>query len=214
MITIIIADDQMLVREGLRTILDLEDDLEVVGLAKNGLEACELTAKLKPDLVMMDIQMPEMDGITALKHIKQSAPNTFILILSTYLDDKYIIEGMMSGASGYLLKDMDTNKMIDAIRDSVTGQFILPSAVASTLATRIAQMSVPQSITESLNKRMELTEREKEVAELVVRGCNNREIAATLHIAEGTVRNYMSNLYSKLEVFDRVQAIVRLQALL
>lgn len=214
MIKIVIADDQMLTREGLRTILDLEDDLEVVGVASNGVEAIELTAKLCPDLVIMDIQMPIMDGITALKQIKQNSPQTFILILSTFLEDNYIIDGMASGASGYLLKDMDTDKMIAAIRDTVLGQFILPSAVASKLASRMLHMSHDQhhsSTSKSL--KIELTDREKELAGLIMKGYNNREIAAELYIAEGTVRNYISNLYRKLDVVDRVQAIVRLQAL-
>lgn len=213
MIRIVIADDQMLTREGLRTILDLEDDLTVVGVASNGAEACELTAKLRPDLVMMDIQMPVMDGITALKQIKQTAPETFILILSTFLEDNYIVDGMANGASGYLLKDMDTDKMIAAIRDTVSGQFILPTHVATKLAVRISQMTRDQYPSITANTHIQLTEREKELAELIIKGYNNRAIASALHIAEGTVRNYISNLYSKLEVTDRVQAIVRLQAL-
>lgn len=214
MIKIVIADDQMLTREGLRTILDLEDDLEVIGVASNGVEACELTEKLSPDLVIMDIQMPIMDGITALKQIKQNSPETFILILSTFLEDNYIIEGMASGASGYLLKDMDTDKMIAAIRDTVLGQFILPTAVASRLASRMLQISHEQQPSPSAKSlKIELTDREKELAELIMKGYNNREIAAELYIADGTVRNYISNLYRKLDVVDRVQAIVRLQAL-
>lgn len=212
MITIVIADDQMLTREGLRTILDLEDDFEVVGVARNGAEACELTEKLHPKLVMMDIQMPVMNGIVALKQIKQSAPDTHILILTTFLDDNYIIEGLANGASGYLLKDMETDKMIGAIRDTVNGQFILPASVASKLANRLSQISLETN--ELKSSRIILTEREKEISELIIKGYNNREIANTLHIAEGTVRNYISNLYSKLEVFDRVQAVIRLQAIL
>lgn len=214
MISIVIADDQMLIREGLNTILNLEDDMEVVGLAANGAEACELTANLKPDLVMMDIRMPEMDGIAALKQIKQSAPQTYILILTTYLEEKYIVEGLASGASGYLLKDMDTNKMIEAIRDTVSGQFILPMPVASKIVNRLSQMTKEQVGDMASNNRIDLTEREKEIAGLIIKGCNNREIAAALSIAEGTVRNYISSLYSKLDVYDRVQAIVRLRALL
>ncbi|WP_317891236.1 response regulator transcription factor [Paenibacillus oceani] len=214
MITIVIADDQMLIREGLGTILNLEEDMSVVGLATNGLEAVEITARLRPKLVMMDIQMPHMDGITALKQIKASSPETLVLILSTYLEDKYIVEGMANGASGYLLKDMDTNKMIAAIRDTVSGQYILPASVAIKLVHKITELSKGQSAAESWSKRIELTQREREVAELIVQGYTNREIASELHIAEGTARNYISQLYSKLEVLDRVQALVRLQALL
>lgn len=216
MIKIIIADDQMLTREGLRTILDLEDDFEVIGLARNGVEACELTAKLRPDLVMMDIQMPIMDGISALKQIKKSNPDTFILILSTFLDDNYIMDGMANGASGYLLKDMEADKMIASIRDTVSGQFILPIAVASKMAIKMSQKAIDYSFNGSAvqDQRLHLTEREKELADLVIKGYNNREIAVSLQITEGTVRNYISNLYGKLEVVDRVQAIVRLQAIM
>jgi len=213
MITVVIADDQMLTREGIRTILDLEDDLEVVGVARHGGEACELVARLRPTLVIMDVQMPEMDGITALKQIKQFAPETYVLMLSTFLEDDYIVEGMASGASGYLLKDMDVDRMIAAIRDTVSGQFILPSAVASKLAIRLAQMAKGQPSAQVSYASVQLTEREKELAELVIKGCNNREIATAMYITEGTVRNYISNLYGKLGVEDRVQAIMRLQSL-
>lgn len=213
MITVVIADDQMLTREGIRTILDLEDDIEVVGVARNGREACELADRLRPTLVIMDVQMPEMDGIDALKQIKQSVPETYILILSTFLDDNYIIDGMANGASGYLLKDMDVDKMIAAIRDTVAGQFILPTAVAAKLAIRMTQLAKVQQPSSGSFRPIPLTEREQELAQLVLRGLSNREIAAAMYISEGTVRNYISNLYGKLEVVDRVQAIVRLQSL-
>lgn len=212
MIKIIIADDQMLTREGLRTILNLEDDIDVVGVARNGLEAVEITELLQPDLVLMDIQMPQMNGIEALKKIKQLAPKTNILILTTFLEDQYIIDGMVNGASGYLLKDIETDKMIQAIKDTINGQFILPASVASKLALRISDIA--QSNQEKKSTKLELTEREREIAHLIVKGLNNKEISAQLHIAEGTVRNYISNLYSKLEVVHRVQAIIKLQQIL
>lgn len=217
-ITIVVADDQMLTREGLRTILDLEDDMEVIDVAKNGLEACELAEAHRPDLVLMDIQMPIMSGIDALRRIKQSCPDTSVLILTTFMDDDYIVEGMAHGAQGYILKDMDADKMIASIRDTVSGQFILPSAVAAKLASRVNKLTVEyeqwQSISRSRLDQIKLTEREQEVAQLIIRGLNNREIAELLHVAEGTARNYISNLYGKLEVSDRGQAIVRLQDLM
>lgn len=213
-ITIVIADDQMLTREGLRTILDLEDDLDVVGLAKNGVEACEMVEVLQPDLVLLDIQMPLMDGISALKRIKQNFPQTFILILTTFIDADYIVEGMAYGASGYMLKDMDSDKMIASIRDTVSGQFILPAAVAAKMAERMNQFTEDYEQRQKSLDRIMLTEREEEVAQLIIQGLNNREIADALHIAEGTTRNYISNLYGKLQVVDRAQAIVRLQTLI
>lgn len=212
MIRILIADDQMMIREGLRTILDLEEDMEVIGLANNGIEVCEMVGQLRPDLVMLDIQMPEMDGIAALKQIKQSYAETCILILTTFLDDHYIIDGLASGANGYILKDMDTDKMLTAIRDTVSGQFILPMAVASKLAKRMSHMEMQTSLGASFDQqRIRLTERERDIAELVVKGHSNHEIATSLYLSEGTVRNYISNLYRKLGVMDRVQASLRLR---
>ncbi|OMF71464.1 response regulator [Paenibacillus glucanolyticus] len=214
-ITIVVADDQLLTREGLRTILDLEDDMEVVGAAKNGEEACEMVETLRPRLVLLDIQMPVMDGIQALKHIKQSHPDIYILILTTFIETDYIVEGMAHGANGYMLKDMDADKMIASIRDTVAGQFILPAPVAAKLAARMSKMTEGHPVMRRNRlDRIRLTEREEELARLMVQGLNNREIADMLHIAEGTARNYISNLYSKLEVVDRAQAIVRLQAML
>jgi DNA-binding NarL/FixJ family response regulator len=214
-ITIVIADDQMLTREGLRTILDLEDDFEIIGVAKNGEEACMMAETLHPDLMLLDIQMPIMDGITALKRIKQSSPNIFILFLTTFIDADYIVEGMAHGASGYMLKDMDIDKMITAIRDTMSGQFILPAAVAAKLAERMNRFTEnhEQWQKPSLDNN-QLTDREKKLAQLIIRGLNNREIADALFIAEGTARNYISNLYGKLDVVDRAQAIIRLQGLI
>lgn len=214
-IKIVIADDQLLTREGLRTILDLEDDMEVVGAAKNGEEACEMVEMFQPDLVLLDVQMPIMNGISALKRIKQIRPEIFILILTTFIETAYIVEGMAFGANGYMLKDMDADKMISSIRDTISGQFILPAPVAAKLATRMNRLTEEYEYWQRSNVgRVSLTEREEELAQLIIRGLNNREIADTLHIAEGTARNYISNLYSKLEVVDRAQAIVRLQAIM
>ncbi|WP_256758483.1 response regulator transcription factor [Cohnella sp. WQ 127256] len=215
-IKLVIADDQMLTREGLRTILDLEDDMEVVGLAKNGEEACILTEELQPTLALLDIQMPVMDGIAALKRIKSSCPDTLVLILTTFIDTDYIVEAMANGANGYMLKDMDGDKMIASIRDTAVGQFVLPAAVAAKLAVRMNQIA---GVHDHGHKKssldgIKLTEREEELAKLIIRGLNNREIAESLNVAEGTARNYISTLYSKLEVVDRAQAMIRLQTLL
>lgn len=214
-IKIVIADDQLFTREGLRTILDLEDDMEVVGAARNGEEACEMVMAFQPDLVLLDVQMPVMDGISALKRIKQIRPELFILILTTFIETDYIVEGMANGASGYMLKDMDADKMIASIRDTIAGQYILPAPVAAKLAAKMNRWSEEnEHWQKSIPERIRLTEREAELAQLIIRGLNNREIADVLHIAEGTARNYISNLYSKLEVVDRAQAILRLQAIL
>jgi DNA-binding NarL/FixJ family response regulator len=214
MISIVIADDQMLTREGLKSILDLEDDMEVIGVANNGEEACFLAANLRPSVVIMDVEMPVMNGIAALKGIKQCALETYVLILSTFLDDDYIVEAMAYGASGYLLKDMDVDQMIVAIRDTVVGKFILPTAVASKLAVKITQLTTEIRMAAMSPPQIGLTEREKELAKFILKGFNNREIASAMYISEGTVRNYISNLYGKLGVVDRAQAIVRLHKLM
>ncbi|RAV20063.1 response regulator [Paenibacillus contaminans] len=212
---IVIADDQLLTREGIRTILDLEDDMKVVGAAKNGEEACEMAETLHPDLVLLDIQMPVMDGISALKRIKRSRPDIYILILTTFIEAEYIVEGMANGASGYLLKDMDADKMIAAIRDTAAGQFVLPASVAAKLAARMKWMTENEERSQkNRSNGLKLTEREEELARLIIKGLNNREIADALHIAEGTARNYISNLYGKLEVVDRAQAIARLHSMM
>lgn len=213
-ISIVIADDQMLTREGLQTILDLEENMEVVGVAINGEEACELAERLQPTLVLLDIQMPVMDGLTALKKIKASCPHTRILILTTFVEADYIVEGIAGGASGYMLKDMDADKMIASIRDTVDGQFVLPASVANKLAARMNQLADDFGRQKRAGEKpIKLTEREEEIGRLMLKGLNNREIAEALSIAEGTVRNYISGLYGKLDVVDRAHAVARLQGL-
>ena len=216
-IRIVVADDQMLTREGLRTILELEDDMEVVGMARNGEEACRLTEELLPDLVLMDIQMPKMDGLTALKYVKQACPQTLVIILTTFIEEDYIFEGMAVGANGYMLKDMDGDKIIAAIRDAMSGQYILPAQVAAKMAERVARLNeefgVWLNVAQDKLERVKLTDREKEIARLIIQGYKNREIADALQVAEGTVRNYVSQLYGKLGVDGRLQAIASLHKL-
>ncbi|MBP1995543.1 response regulator [Paenibacillus eucommiae] len=204
---LMIADDQFLTREGLKTILDSEEDMDVVGMAKNGMEAYELAAALLPDLILMDIQMPVMDGIASIKSIKRDFPHIVILILTTFVDDSYIVEGLSSGASGYILKDMDGDRLISAIRDAAAGQFVLQGVIAEKLAARLARKEHEY---EGSMGEMRLTDREDEVSRLVMKGLSNKEIAEDLQISEGTVRNYVSTIYSKLEVNNRAEAIVRL----
>ena len=210
-ITIVIADDQLLTREGLRTILDLEDDMKVVGLAKNGEEAYEMVEVFRPKLVLLDIQMPMMNGLAALKRMKRSCPEAIILILTTFIDSSYIVEAMTNGVSGYMLKDMDSDRMIASIHEAVAGQFILPTAVAAQLALSVNK---PPEGYANRARTTKLTEREEELAKLIIKGMNNREIADALSVAEGTARNYISSLYGRLGVVDRAQAIIRLQALI
>lgn len=217
---VLIADDQALIREGLRTILEMEDDITVVGTASNGLEAYEMCRRLRPDLVMMDIRMPVLDGLDSIKLIRKSCPDTLILILSTFTEDDYIVEGLANGAVGYLLKDMDGERMLGCIRDALAGQLIMPSAVAVKLAARLARLQAAvagesaSAVSDEAYPAIALTDREREIAVLMLKGESNRRIAAVLYIGEGTVRNYVSVIYGKLGVGDRAQAIVRLRNLL
>lgn len=217
MIKLLIADDQTLMREGLKTILDLEEDMQVIGTTENGLEAYEMVKTLRPDIVLMDIKMPVMDGIESMKKIKQDYPETLILILTTFAEDEYIVEGLSNGASGFLLKDMPGDKLIDSIRDAAAGQVMLPAVIAAKLAARLSHFSSQAQNTihtERLRQQgVELSEREKEIAALMLQGMNNRQIAKSLYISEGTVKNYVSMIYAKIGTNERSKAILFLKEL-
>jgi DNA-binding NarL/FixJ family response regulator len=217
MIKILIADDQTLMREGLKTILELEDDLQVVGTADNGKQAYEMVEEYQPDIVLMDIKMPVMDGIESTKKIKKSFPHTIILILTTFAEDEYIVEGLANGANGFLLKDIYGDKLITSIRDAAKGQIMLPAVIAAKLAARLSLLSSQAQNNihaERLKQQgIELSEREKEIAALMVQGMNNRQIAKTLFISEGTVKNYISMIYGKIGTNERSKAILYLKEL-
>lgn len=213
MIRIVIADDQRLMRDGLQTMINLSDDMDVVGLAENGRRALELTESEKPDLVLMDIQMPEMDGIESTKKIRASYPATKVLILTTYPEDEYIIEALACGASGFLLKDLPGDKIIGAIRDTMAGTLLMPTAISAKLAARL--VSAPPSasrlqrneLSAPLEQDPSFTDREWKIIELMAEGKSNREIASLLFVSEGTIRNYISIIYSKIGVNDRLKAV-------
>lgn len=200
-----ITDDQRLMREGLKTILDLEEDLTVVQLAENGRDALDKIANIQPDVVLMDIRMPVMGGVECTKIIKQKYPDIKVLILTTFDDDEFIIEALKNGAVGYILKDLSSEKLVGAIRDAYHGSSIMQPEIAAKVISHITgTVKEPVHNSNKLrNVKSELTDREKDVLELVGKGMSNTEIAKKLYISEGTVKNYMSNLYSKLEVDDR-----------
>lgn len=213
---IVIADDQTLFREGLQTILNLEEDMEVVGVAENGQEALELVNRLQPDVVLMDIEMPVMNGVESTRRLKEQLSHTKVLILSTFAEDNYIVEGLAHGACGYLLKDLHADTLISSIRSAAAGQFVLPAPIATKLASRLLKSSeglnAPFGHHGKLDHMVEeLTEREKELASLIVKGFTNKEIASRLFISEGTVRNYISVIYSKLGTSNRSRAILLLK---
>lgn len=203
---ILIADDQTLMRDGLKTIIDLEDNMEVAGTAKNGQEAVEYCKQSPPDLILMDIRMPVMDGVESTKIIKSLYPEVIILILTTFNDDDYIIDALAYGASGYILKDIEGDDLIKAINDAYKGSFMLPSDVAIKIARRLTRTNV---VTPDQKKSLsDFSEREIEIAKMMVSGFNNKQIAASLFISEGTVKNYISNIYSKLGTSDRTTAVL------
>lgn len=205
-IKILIADDQTLMRDGLKTIIDLEDNMEVAGTAKNGQEAVEYCKQSPPDLILMDIRMPVMDGVESTKIIKSLYPEVIILILTTFNDDDYIIDALAYGASGYILKDIEGDDLIKAINDAYKGSFMLPSDVAIKIARRLTRTNV---VTPDQKKSLsDFSEREIEIAKMMVSGFNNKQIAASLFISEGTVKNYISNIYSKLGTSDRTTAVL------
>jgi len=206
-IRVLLVDDQTIIRDGLRALLKMHADIDVVGEAGNGQEAYTQTTLLKPDVILMDIRMPETDGVEATKLIKQDYPDTVIIILTTFDDDEYIIKAMTYGASGYLLKDIGSEKLIQAIRDGLHGSIILPGRVAAKITNRLVNTPTPNITTN------DFTEREKEIILLLMQGKSNKEIALSLFLSVGTIKNYISQIYLKAEVSDRASAVLYFKAL-
>lgn len=205
-IKVMITDDQRLMREGLKTILDFEEDLNVVQLAENGKDALDKITDTQPDVILMDIRMPVMDGVECTKIIKQQYPKVKVIILTTFDDDEFIIEALKNGAVGYILKDLSSEKLVEAIRDAYNGNSIMQPEIAAKVISHItgaAKEPIHDNAPSEQKHMEELTEREKDVLKLIGRGMSNLEIARKLYISEGTVKNYVSNLYSKLELNDR-----------
>jgi DNA-binding NarL/FixJ family response regulator len=207
MIRVLIADDQAIARQGLQVILSSEDDIEVVGQAKDGQEALELVETLKPDLVLMDLKMPRLNGVQATKAIKEKFPNVSILVLTTYDLDDWVANAIRNGANGYLLKDTPPQELIIALRGTVQGKSYVDPNIAGKVLQQM-QQSAPSTAKGRLELTEALTERELDVLKLLAKGFSNQEIAEALKLSEGTVRNYLSTLFSKLGVSDRTKAAV------
>jgi DNA-binding NarL/FixJ family response regulator len=205
MIRVLIADDQAIARQGLQVILSIEADIEVVGLARDGQEAVDMAAKLQPDLVLMDLKMPRLNGVQATKAIKEKFPSIAILVLTTYDMDDWVANAIRSGANGYLLKDTPPQEIVNAIRGTLQGKSYVDPNVAGKV---LQQMQRSPVALPRLELTEPLTERELEVLKLLAKGLSNQEIADTLKLSEGTVRNYLSTLFSKLGVSDRTKAAV------
>jgi DNA-binding NarL/FixJ family response regulator len=201
---VLICDDQALIRDGLEMLLKLESDIEVVGLAQDGAEAVELAQRKRPDLVLMDLKMPGMNGVEATRRIHLNQPDTKVLVLTTYDDDVWVFDAIRAGASGYLLKDTPREEVIRAVKGTAAGRTFVDPAVAGKLLSQVAnQQTQPASHITS-----KLTEREVDVLRLLARGLSNAYIADTLSLSEGTVRNHVSAILAKLGVTDRTQAAV------
>ncbi|BAY15363.1 LuxR family two component transcriptional regulator [Anabaenopsis circularis NIES-21] len=207
MIRVLLVDDQNLIRQGLKELLKLEPDLEIVGEAENGAVAVDLVAKLQPDVVLMDIRMPIMDGVAATQEIHQNFGNIKILVLTTFDDDEYVSAALQHGAMGYLLKDTPSEELAAAIRAVHKGYTQLGPGIVKKLLNQFPRGGqtpsepVPPSLTE-------LTPREKEVLKLIATGASNREIAQELYISEGTVKNHVTNILNRLSLRDRTQAAI------
>jgi len=204
MIDVIICDDQEVVCQGLNAILSTADNLRVVGIANHGMEALDLTKKHTPDVVMMDLKMPIMNGILATKEIKEKYPDTKVLVLTTYDADAWLFDAIRNGADGYLLKDTSREALINAIEEVHEGHTPLDSKVAGKLLRQLSRQALPGDTTLG----QDLTKREKEILKFISRGMTNAEIAQNLFLSEGTVRNYVSRILEKLQVDDRTQAAV------
>lgn len=211
-IAVMLVDDQELFREGMAILIDATEDLTVAGQAGNGQEAIDLYAELRPDVVLMDVEMPEMNGVEATRRILRQDPQAKILILTTFDNDEYVFEGMRAGAVGYILKAMSSDELARAVRVAHRGNVWIEVSVARKLVEQLTRISLHSS--DDASSLIEpLNEREQEILHLIAQGHRNREIATRLHLAEGTVRNYVSSLMRKMYVEDRVQVVVRAKEL-
>ena len=205
MIRVFICDDQAVVCDGLEMILNADPEIEVVGTAYDGGEAIEAIPRTKPELVLMDLKMPGMNGIQATVRIHERYPQIKELVLTTYGADEWVFDAIHSGAAGYLLKGTPRASLLEAVKGTAAGQTYVDPAIAGRLFDQIAQQNVPPSNQAILDV---LSERELDVLRLLARGLSNTEIASRLYLSQGTVRNYVSSVLSKLEVADRTQAAV------
>jgi DNA-binding NarL/FixJ family response regulator len=203
-IRVLVADDQALFREALTTLLEVQPGIEVVGEAGNGEEAVRRGAELRPDVVLMDLRMPVLDGIAATARLTAEQPDVRVLALTTFDDDEDVFAALRAGAVGYLLKDVSGARLVEALVAAERGESVLQPSVAAKLVARVARLPA-----ETAPAEHPLTNREAEVVHLLAEGRSNREIAAALFLAEGTVKNLVTSVLSKLGVRDRTQAALR-----
>jgi len=207
-IHILLVDDQRLMREGLRTLLELEPDLQVAGEAGDGQAALDAYATLEPDVVLMDIRMPGMDGVEATRRLREQWPAARVIILTTFDDDASVFEGLRAGALGYLLKDVSGHELAEAVRTVAGGGALIEPSVARRVLAEFARLAPPARPAEA-GLAEPFSEREREIVRLLAAGLSNREIGDRLCLAEGTVKNYVTTILQKLGARDRTQAALR-----
>ncbi|HVH36231.1 MULTISPECIES: response regulator [Tahibacter] len=206
MISVLLVDDQTLVRQGIRSLLELSDDIRVIAEAADGAQAVELIPQQKPDVVLLDLRMPGMSGIDVLNSLAQSNQLPATIILTTFDDDQLVLAGLKAGARGYLLKDVSLDQLVDAVKTVAAGGSLVAPVVTQRLLSGLERM---HNEFVSLDRPDPLTERETEILRLMAGGYSNKEIANSLGVAEGTVKNHVSNILSKLGVRDRTRAVLK-----
>lgn len=211
MIKVLLVDDQLILAEGIKAVLETSAEVEVTGIASDGVSAVDMVAKRKPDVVLMDIRMPNMNGVVATKKIKEIDENIKIIILTTFDDSDYILSAINNGASGYLLKDIGATALIDAVKNAYAGDTILPAKIAKKITDAAVMVSTDKRY--KLKKAYSLSEREVEVALMLADGFTNRQIASALKLTDGTARNYISAIYLKLGVDGRAAVVEKLKSL-
>jgi DNA-binding NarL/FixJ family response regulator len=212
-IKILIVDDQSLFREALKTLLNASPDFDIVGDASNGEEALRMVLQHSPDIVLMDLRMPIMDGVEATKRILQMGKSTKVIVLTTFDDDENVFEALRAGAVGYLLKDVSSEKLYEAIKAANQGEYFLLPSITAKVVSEFSRISKPAPKNQEMFLPDPLSPREIEIIRLVATGASNKEIAEKLVISEGTVKNHLSSILSKLSVRDRMQAVLKAKEL-
>ena len=212
-VRVLVVDDQTLFREALTTLLHVREEIQVVGAAADGAQALELVATLQPDVVLMDLRMPILDGVATTRRLRVEHPEVHVLILTTFDGDDEVFPALRAGAVGYLLKDATASRLVEAVQAAARGESVLQPSVATKLIARVSQLPDPPAVPRPQPLVDPLTERELDVLRAVADGLSNREAAALLFLSEGTVKNHVTNVLAKLGVRDRTQAALRARAL-
>ena len=211
-IKVLIADDQTILAEGIKSVLETDEQIKVLGIAADGFDALEKMRENKPDVVLMDIRMPNMNGVVATQRIKTEFPEVKVVILTTFDDSDYILNAINNGASGYLLKDIGGAALIDSVKNAYSGDTILPAKIAKRITDAAKNVTANREI--KLKREYALSDREVEIARMVYEGFTNRQISSALNLTEGTTRNYISSIYIKLGCENRLDAVAKIKELL